>query len=205
MYQIVGSTPLTWLDPLGLDRLVFDGKKICRVTDDGETCIKCWKARSGKPLSVDENGEPAFETDTTKQDEGPIPEGEWTLHSRRNKKGDDSKGIWNREEFNRHQWVWNDIDSGPWGEHFSRLSPGYGGQANDTNGRHSFNIHGGSNWGSAGCIDLKCGDPDFFKEVMKDAGGKDVRLTVDYSGKSMPKDCEEPRDCGKPWENRGEE
>ncbi len=46
-----------------------------------------------------------------------------------------------------------------------------------------------------------CGEIDFFNEVRTDSGGKEVRLTVDYSGNSMPKCCKEPTDCKPPWIN----
>jgi hypothetical protein len=193
---------------------------MCRVSDDLKKCKKCWKARSGQPLTDDNgdilrdsNGIPLFPEPTveeqSKKNEGPIPEGDYTLHSGKAKKPAD-KGCWTRKRWNDYEKNRGLLDSrvvprsaGPWGERFTRLTPGYGDKKPDTKRRSHFNVHGGRSeaggeWGSAGCIDPMCGDDDFFDEVERDAKGEDVHVIVDYSGDSMPDGCEEPSDCDKP-------
>jgi RHS repeat-associated protein len=48
-----------------------------------------------------------------------------------------------------------------------------------TYGRGGFSIHGGSEWGSAGCIDLTTGMPSFVRAFV--AAGRDLILEVNYS------------------------
>ena len=214
--------------PLGLmkagEHLVFDGKKLCRIDSSkpkGKTCVKCWKARSGKPLTDksgkivrDKNGMPVFPEPTKKlqkeKDVGPVPEGHWTIHSKRAKKPSE-KGIWSLKDWNDYEdnrWFWETKVSkrtwGPWGGWFTRLTPGWEKHKTDTYGRSHINIHGGrrdvgGEWGSAGCIDLMTGDTSFFEDILRDGEGKDIKLLVDYSGKNMPKDCQEPKDDCNQW------
>lgn len=50
--------------------------------------------------------------------------------------------------------------------------------------RKNFSIHGGSDSGSAGCIDLTSNDKSFFHTLEKYKGDcTKIRLTVDYSNK----------------------
>ena len=56
--------------------------------------------------------------------------------------------------------------TGSWGSYSWPLHPDPGTQ---TYGRSKFNIHGGTSWGSAGCIDLKGNDSalaGFLTEVL---------------------------------------
>jgi len=206
LYGMVGNDPINWIDLLGLDKLVYDGKKICRQSDDGSECKKCWAADSGKPTGVDENGDPVFDYSPERQKEkntGPIPEGDYWLPS--NQTTDPSQtGNWNTDDWNNYEssdgdgWKpWktnvNPRGTGPWGDRFGRLEPD---SSTNTHGRSHFNIHGGNQRGSAGCIDLGSCDVDFYDDVRRDGGGKKVRVTVDYSGNST-KDCDEPDPCRK--------
>jgi len=183
--------------PTKPDKLVFDGKKICQVSGDGEKCKKCWSAVSGQK----------GETDTSVPDNGPIPEGEWKIPS--NRETDPAKrGVWNTDDWNKNRrrpgWIRKGTNPKPkkaWGNWSTRIEPKEG---TDTKGRSGFNIHGGENPGSAGCIDLTCGDDDFFDDLINKGQGKDVGLTVDYSGESMPPDCEDPEGCDKPFVAGGE-
>jgi hypothetical protein len=215
LYQNVGSNPTRYLDPWGLDKLVFDGEKLCRVSDDLKECIKCWKGRSGVPIKDaggviqrEENGMPKFPEPNVdqqkKKDVGPIPEGIWKVPCKQEKRSPGKKGYWKRTDWNnyednrrRFQTEVNKRASGPWGEWFVRCEPG---QGCETYGRSHFNIHGGrfedgGEWGSAGCIDLMCQDDDFFNDLGSMCGsGTDVDMIVDYSRKSMPAGCNEPDD-----------
>lgn len=217
LYQYVASNPLKYVDPWGLDKLVFDGKKLCRVSDDLQKCIKCWKGRSGRPIrdkdgniERDDDGMPKFPEPTVdeqkKKGEGPIPAGNWRVPCKREKSSPGTPGFWKRTDWNDYEknrrWYQRPrVDAprgiGPWGEWFVRCEPGKGCVIH---GRSNFNIHGGryvdgGEWGSAGCIDLMCQDDDFFQDLPGMCGsGTHVDLIVDYSGNSMPADCNEPAD-----------
>jgi RHS repeat-associated protein len=206
LFGMVGNDGVNWVDILGLDRLVFDGKQLCRMSDDLKECNKCWDAVSGKDLDGNGKFDDFSEDDQKQQNRGPIPEGEYELPSSKVK--DPSKdGNWNTDDWNDYEkndgdgfkpWKTNvsPRGTGPWGDRFARLKPG---KATNTHGRSNFNIHGGDEPGSAGCIDIGCNDKDFFDDVRKDAGGKPVRITVDYSGKSTKScvDCKDRKD--NPW------
>ena len=64
-----------------------------------------------------------------------------------------------------------------WGNTFVRIDAANG---TETYGRSGFHLHGGSEAGSAGCIDLVGGNDSFF-EYMKNYDGE-IELIVDYSG-----------------------
>jgi hypothetical protein len=176
------------IDPVGLDKYVFDGKKICLVSDDFSECKQCWKGRSGKPL-LDENGRikrdnsgmPMFPEPTIDEQKrnssGTLPAGRYSFSCLRNSDDPDKPGFWSREDWNKYdnerRWWERDIEGGrkpgPWGNWFVRL---YALPGSETYGRTLFNIHGGrradgGEWGSAGCIDLMCQDDDFFSALAK--------------------------------------
>ena len=194
MYIYISNMPSIYVDVLGLDRLVFDGKQLCRVSDDFKECFKCWEAVSGKPSGIDSSGNPVF-NDFSKERQreanaGPLPEGDYTLPP--NKTDDPSEsGNWDLSDWNDYAshnilnyapWRTR-IDkrsSYPWGNRFGRLTPVSG---TDTYGRSNFNIHGGDAPGSAGCIDIGHNDIDFFNDIRRDFNNP-VPVRVDYSGKS---------------------
>jgi uncharacterized protein RhaS with RHS repeats len=186
LYAMVLNDPINWVDLLGLDRLVFDGKQICRMSDDLKECKKCWDAVSGKDLDGNGKFDDFSEADQKQKGKGPIPEGEYELPS--NKTTDPSKdGNWDTDDWNKYEksdgdgwkpWKTN-VDprgKGPWGDRFGRLKPKAG---TNTHGRTDFNIHGGNEPGSAGCIDIGCNDKDFYDDIRKDFGGGSVQVTVD--------------------------
>ena len=206
IYSIVLNDPIYWIDLLGLDSLVFDGKQICRMSGDLKECKKCWDAVSGKDLDGNGKFDDFSESDQKQKGEGPIPEGEYELPS--NKTTDPPKdGNWDTDDWNKYEasdgdrWkLWKtNVDpreKGPWGDRFGRLKPKAG---TNTHGRTNFNIHGGNEPGSAGCIDIGCNDKDFYDDIRKDFGGGSVPVTVDYSGNST-KSCDKCKDRkGNPW------
>jgi RHS repeat-associated protein len=200
LYAFVSNAPGDWIDWLGLDRLVFDGKQICRMSDDLQECKKCWQAASGKDIDGNGKFDDFSEEDQKRKGEGPIPEGEYLLPAK--KTTDPSKeGNWDTDDWNDYEkndgdgwkpWKTN-VDPRSkkgWGDRFGRLKPD---PKTNTHGRSHFNVHGGEEPGSAGCIDIGCNDKDFFDDVRKDFGDGNVPVTVDYSGNST-KACNECKD-----------
>jgi RHS repeat-associated protein len=214
LYEYVGSRSTYAVDPFGLSKYVFDGKKLCCISDDGTKCIKCWKARSGRPTDLPPlpgdtdryppkggaTGDPqtdyinmydtwldtVFDYSVKRQKEkstGPLPSGKYTFDCA------------NLIDFGTFGWVRRQkYPSTAWGDYAVRLEADEG---TETYGRSGFHIHGGDDFGSAGCIDLTCGDKSFFKDDDCKCNGK-KELIVDFTGNSTPKDCVEPAKCGNP-------
>jgi RHS repeat-associated protein len=214
LYAYVGNDPTASIDLYGLDRFVFDGKMICRLSDDLKVCKKCWEAVSGKPSSKDKDGKPLF-NDFSKERQGafgvgPLPEGEYDFPCNQEKNDPAKSGNWDTDSWNEYEahdgdgwkpWKTNvsPRGKGPWGNSFGRLEPQPG---TNTRGRKDFNIHGGKDPGSAGCIDIGVHDSDFFKEIRNDFNGK-VQVTVDYSGNSS-KACAQCKNWRRDaWPNSG--
>jgi hypothetical protein len=64
-----------------------------------------------------------------------------------------------------------------WGEYRWKLQN----EGAETFGRDNFYMHGGSLWGSRGCIDLGAGVTEFYKSFMgNNHGGDKVFLKVQY-------------------------
>lgn len=101
---------------------------------------------------------------------------------------------------NRWPWQVKLEKRGPvaWGRNFGRLEPKPG---TETYGRHSFNIHGGTSKGSAGCIDMGNNEKEFFEELRRDfAKEGEATVIVDYSGASSKAcECTEVSPAG--WKN----
>ena len=190
-YNFLENNPIFFWDILGLDKFVYDGNKLCRISDDGKDCKKCWEAISGH---ADENGNYDFSKERQKvRSEGPIPEGEYLIPSNKTKDPGE-RGNWDLEDWEyrrKNRWPWQvKLEKrGPvaWGRNFGRLEPKPG---TETYGRHSFNIHGGTSKGSAGCIDMGNNEKEFFEELRRDfAKEGEATVIVDYSGASS-KACE---------------
>lgn len=178
------------------DVLVFDGKKICIMKYDFSNCLACWEAASGR--------EPDAKNSLSKETQkisnfGPLPEGKYIVPWTTTEYPDNAEGIWSTDEWNQYAGYWNvfwekmkyDFDiprreyrfKTGWGNYAVRLTPaGY----TDTYGRDSFNIHGGSNKGSAGCIDVGKNDITFFNAIKAYADA--LYLYVDYTGEKS-KQC----------------
>jgi len=154
------------LKPCKLDgkyvELEFNGEQLA-----GSGC-DC-KAASGKPVkdsTDDKKKEREFEFDMSKKrqgikNEGPLPEGEWFIETCEEYSKDSGEPV---KKFRaRHK-----DNSGPWGDYNWPITPMPG---TDTRNRDGFNIHGGTTWGSAGCVDLRDKDKDFhdfMDRVRKD-------------------------------------
>jgi hypothetical protein len=170
--------------------LFFDGQQL-HWKSNGVIKIS-WKAQSGKPILSDNLTQEQIKliqnshrkpehinlsmVDYSKiKDQGPIPQGFWyvdTLQSRTGKKAEDLfkqiKDIWEMYHLKNSpssgknaKWNTGSIkDRIAWGDYRMQIIPENNTQ---TFGRHSFFIHGGGIFGSAGCIDLATNMPDFVK------------------------------------------
>ena len=149
--------------------LQFDGKKLTWL-ENGQP-VKYYQAQSGH------NGFQSEEY-TNVEDEGPIPEG---YYMRGKGLGQDYKNnYWYKlRRYKPISWIttenWTNKPAA-WGHQRIPIQPR---QGTNTFGRHSMYIHGGDNgFGSAGCIDLERGMPDFYKDWQNYDG--DLSLEVKY-------------------------
>lgn len=150
--------------------LTFDGKELA-FYKNGEK-IKSWEAMSGQPeYQCDKYQDVAAK--------GPIPEGEWLVKQK------------NHQNFYKDQSLasmaggvissdYKKLGSWPgslpaWGKNRVWLEPAEG---VDTKGRDNFTIHGGTDKGSAGCIDIPWQTDEFIEEFKK--YGKDMVVKVKY-------------------------
>jgi hypothetical protein len=141
-------------------RLIFDGRSLRTIWTRK---LLIFNAVSGRP-----DAEGRFDYSPARQrisNEGPIPEGEYWI---------------NPEELQDNAW-WrfrNPRDS--WGDHWITIHP-Y--PYTETFSRGGFFIHGGSEYGSAGCIDLASNMRRFVKALKSEIG--EVRcfipLEVEYT------------------------
>ena len=144
--------------------LEFDGHEV-RAIEDGKI-IRRWPAVSGRPgfQGPEHQGE---------ENKGPIPEGDWVL---RQSERQDIKDIspWERTKSAFGRGKWRGLEPA-WGNSRVWLEPG---EETDTKGRHGFSVHGGTEPGSAGCIDMTSHMDGFIKYFS--GLGKDVKLHVQY-------------------------
>ena len=159
------------------DTLKFDGKKLTRFDDDGNVVAE-YPALSGRPSKVINKGGKKYKTKdyTTSENQGeiglgPIPEGNYVALQA------DFQEISTKDKvlgfIGRGAWPGGTYS---WGESRVWLTPAPG---NDALFRGGFSIHGGTVFGSAGCVDL-CTSMSRFSQDFKDYG-KDILLRVDYS------------------------
>lgn len=157
----------TWNIPLETKEdqfLLFDGENLT-LYENGEM-QKQWAGVSGQ----EGYQEPQFQG---KRDLGPIPEGNYALPKSEYQNWGSVKGL---------AWLRSNIGIGPWpggtdswGEHRIWLKP-----SNETNtyGRGGFSVHGGTEPGSQGCIDLTGQMNSFANWFIKN--DSDVFLHVKY-------------------------
>jgi hypothetical protein len=105
---------------------------------------------------------------------GPIPEGEYWVEICKGRhafsNGEGLPGSWDHI-----------LDSESWGKYSWQLHSN-----SKPYGRKGFYLHGSSEWGSAGCVDLKNGDSKMkrhFDKMKKECGCCYVPFTVKYSVK----------------------
>jgi hypothetical protein len=125
------GNPIKYIDPLGLDTLVTDGKTVNHYNDAG-TKIGSYPYTSG------ETGV----TDPSIPWKGPIPPGTYTLDPK-----DISKGSFLRDL------------TGDWGDFRVPLKAT---DSTNTFGRDGFFLHGGTDPGSAGCLDVGSRDSELI-------------------------------------------
>jgi len=141
--------------------LLFDGSTL-KWEEDGEV-VKEWPAMSG-------NKKYQSRKYTSEKDVGPIPEGKWYVRKGRRESADlldDAMGV-----FGRGRWPGG---RSSWGSDRIWLEPD---SETDTKGRTDLSIHGGSSFGSKGCIDLSDGMSSFVNYF--DAYDDDMDLMVEY-------------------------
>ena len=166
------------------DYLLFDGFRLTWYRNDKP--LKSWKAMSGDP-------NPKYQKKSNQglSNYGPLPEGVWDVkksnyHTMNDWTYEDKIKDWmdgiNRElkakgypHKNRGIGKWPGGEAS-WGRHRIELAPSKGTNAM---GRSGLQIHGGSSYGSEGCIDLAMNIDDFAK--MYRAYGKDMKLIVRYA------------------------
>lgn len=144
--------------------LEFDGSSL-KWMEDGAEKYK-WKAMSGN-----RNYQSGKYQD--RKGEGPLPEGEWNVRQNQLQHFDNISGVQKFLSRCKYgQWP-NGTES--WGNHRVWIDP-----TADTNtyGRGGLAIHGGSDFGSNGCIDLEKGMDDFNDKYS--SYGRDMRLKVKY-------------------------
>lgn len=157
--------------------LEFDGEQLSWYENNQKK--KSWKAMSGQP---------AYQCAEYQNvpNNGPIPEGSWQVKQSNYQNFDDlsmnDKVISQvgaiAKAFEKSVGKWPG-GTWAWGKHRIWLEPQ---DKTNTHGRTRITIHGGSDFGSAGCIDLAGGMDDFAQDYKK--YGKDMPLTVKY-----PKKC----------------
>ncbi len=151
-------------------QLVFDGQKLSWY-ENGEL-KKSWKAQSGRDEFQSGN-------QTHIKNKGPIPEGKWFVNQVEHQNFYKSDDI--VENFFAGlvgKGAWPNLMSA-WGTDRIWLKPA---TQTDTKDRTGLTIHGGWNYGSAGCIDLAQNMDDFIQNFKK--YGKDIQLIVHYPKES---------------------
>lgn len=188
-------------------RYVFTGEELRLVGTSAtdEQVLQSWRAYSGRASKGREvRREPGVVFDTVyyakrfvlsaakqaEQDVGPIPVGTYRVSTDDVIDFDDRDAI---SEFQRRLKYRTD-NWGEYGVRLTALAP------TQTHRRAGFYIHGGTSWGSAGCIDLRTQDEQFFREVFKpDPDGATMfQVTVDYGGKAYVEATDEIYDSE--WE-----
>ena len=142
-------------------KLLFDGSSL--KWEEGGDVVKEWPAMSGKK---------DFQSSeyTCVPDAGPIPEGKWHVRQENHQSAD----------FIDHALGFVGMGKWPggyssWGDDRIWLEPD---KKTNTQGRTNLSIHGGSDPGSRGCIDLAGGMSNFISYF--DSHGEDMDLIVKY-------------------------
>jgi type VI secretion system (T6SS) effector TldE1-like protein len=146
--------------------LLFDGYYL--KLHLGQRLTQAWHARSGSS-----GNKGVFDYTPARQSVkrgGPIPEGEYWIQP------DELATRPSALEFWRGSW-----NEAAWGEQRITVHPR---PQTATLGRGGFFIHGGTNWGSAGCIDLTYGMTSFAKAVSP-LTGCHLPVKVDYRGTTL--------------------
>ncbi len=161
-YAYCDNNPLKRVDPNGLDYYVFDGYWLIMYDDYGRELDRTMAA-SGQPGTTP--------LDTGLSNKGPLPEGEYEI---------DPGEIGHYTTSTLDDWFnggyTGSIDG--WGNRRASLHPVNG---TNTKGRSGFFLHGGTYFGSAGCIDIGHAEVKWLDRIK--AGGKKVKVYVKYNDK----------------------
>ena len=168
--QQVTDAPLTQNNDTYLD---FNGQEL-RWHQNNEV-TNSWRAMSGQP-------DYQCKEFTNVPNKGPIPEGQWIVRQS-NLQNFDDLSLKDKAKsyigsitklFGVPAGSWPGAQAA-WGNYRVWLEPA---QETNTLGRTDLSIHGGWDYGSAGCIDLAPNMDDFKK--MFQNHGNDMRLNVKY-------------------------
>ncbi len=142
--------------------LHYQGRQLQWLMENGN--VESWKGISGIP---DLQGQTQIDKQSEKN-EGPIPEGWWYVDP------SESKSITRPDDiFDFIKWIFKDKAYGGW---YTAIHPTSG---TETYGRSGFQLHGGWDYGSIGCIDLATQIRDF--SVKFETHNKVMLLFIDYS------------------------
>ena len=108
-------------------------------------------------------------TDTSREEEGPIPEGTYTIDWKSYDPANTVEYLW------RSHFGWADP-----GHYSAKLIPD---SSTDTKGRDGFRFHGGTRPGSAGCIDVGSNEEMIFQQLLErlKISGAPTKILVKYS------------------------
>ncbi len=177
LYGMVGNSPISRMDYLGLDWIQYTGTEITmyagNLHDKSKVITKCNATSGLTPGSQNPNS-------SQKPDEGPIPQGDYSI---------DLKGDPNRIAPMPGPTPGGGISQLPkkadgtsaypdWGDQRAKLDPKKG---TDTKNRTAFYIHDSAKGYTHGCIEVPCKDLfEKLKEYRK-GGAKNIDVNVDYS------------------------
>lgn len=142
--------------------IIFDGKFLHMF---GKSGLYVYWAVSGTPS---EDGKFDYSIERQKlSNQGPIPQGEYWINP---------SELWENAWYRPGSWE-------AWGEYRITIHPF---PSTETYQRGGFFIHGGTNPGSIGCIDLTVDISRFIKDLreeLKDSSGCYIPLSVKYRAK----------------------
>ena len=156
-----------WAEPIeeeqdeGKTYLLFDGQKLMWY-ENGQK-VKEWQAMSGNKDCQSRKCIPL-------ENIGPIPEGKWHVKQINHQTADivdQTLGV-----FGAGKWRGG---YSSWGNDRIWLEPD---KKTNTQGRTNLSIHGGTDFGSRGCIDLAGGMDNFISYF--ESYGEDIELIVKY-------------------------
>jgi RHS repeat-associated protein len=180
----------TWKN-IGTELLDFDGENLTYYTqgtnEGGEMFLKAqrYKARSGR-MQDDDTFDYSKEAQA-KPSDGPLPEGGYSINPQSIQWWEDESFMQKSAAFfGKGTWPGGQIS---WGPARVWINPGEVSVRDPSTGqsvtRGGFTIHGGYEFGSAGCIDLGQNARDFF-EQLENSNSNNIRLRVKFKSSNIP-------------------